>query len=145
MFTAQHPFAPPASPPSSPTFPHTDSSPASSPSQEPFVLDDAPPTLQLTVAHPFAASTNATRRPRKYALNEMPPPSVEFMAGIDLETRSKRVKLSQDVAMELDEDFREVESVRDLVIDESAAYERETWDEAIANVVDTGHGIIDLR
>ncbi|KII85908.1 hypothetical protein PLICRDRAFT_300967 [Plicaturopsis crispa FD-325 SS-3] len=149
------PFTPSPSPPSSPALGPVDSSPPSSPSLEPLAfLDDQPSS---TLAHPFAASTKATKSPPQYE---------KRWPGNDVEGSKPGGKRK---ASDRDLDFVERYSARkhrafthDYEQDDSSIFgdetvggsadtsfvhsdpQQEIWDETISKTIDTGFGLINL-
>src|ERR1700722_7386308 len=138
--------SPPSSPPPSPSFPLTDSSPPSSPSQEPFVISEAPSTADqgVTPTHPFAASNNATRNPPKY---ERGYKRTSSKSPVDFEDllRLKRAKTFMEEVHQDESRIGQESTIDFLPPDEPPFWEQTLWEEAIANVVDTGYGTVDLR
>ncbi|KAJ8086404.1 hypothetical protein PM082_005227 [Marasmius tenuissimus] len=114
---------PPSSPASSPS-PYVDSSPPSSPGTTPLDLDS-----DSWSRDPYAASTKATKSPKIYEkkrarpVSPSPPPF-----------ENKKFRITDDA----DEGI-------DRVSVNSLRPESEIWDDAVANAIDTCHGLLNLE
>ncbi|KAG2142912.1 uncharacterized protein EDB93DRAFT_599431 [Suillus bovinus] len=131
-----------SSPSSSPLTAPLDSSPPSSPQHEPYVLD-SPPSTRLGFSHPFAASTNANKRPPQREKKADTPPSTP--PAFTSTPLSRNSVYSRSLGAK---DYSHDETSSLFSLDSSTSHyidrDERLWDDALRKPFDTGNGHIDL-